>query len=131
MNAYIYRADLYCEKCATAIKTEIDNAPMRPLTYMDSEHFPQGPYPNGGGEADSPQHCGRCGLFLENPLTTDGEQYVLDTFSAYAHFGRGNRDVLREWYFHYEYLSGRLAEDDLNILAAMAITQSIIRRHNG
>lgn len=42
----------------------------------DSDDFPKGPYPEGGGEADTPQHCDSCHEFLENPLTSDGMAYV-------------------------------------------------------
>ena len=38
----------------------------------DTGDFPQGPFPDGGGEADSPQHCGKCGEFLKNALTDYG-----------------------------------------------------------
>ncbi len=47
-----------------------------PRDFDDSEQWPQGPYPDGGGEADCPQHCDCCGAFLENPLTDDGDSYV-------------------------------------------------------
>lgn len=33
---------------------------------------------DGGGEADTPQHCANCGVPLENPLTSDGVHYVLN-----------------------------------------------------
>ena len=66
MNAYVYRAALYCPDCA----------PRRTPDCDDSEHCPQGPYPDGAGEADSPQHCDSCNVFLENPLTSDGVEYV-------------------------------------------------------
>lgn len=42
----------------------------------DSDEFPKGPYLDGGGESDTPQHCGACHEFLENPLTDDGLEYV-------------------------------------------------------
>ena len=42
----------------------------------DSGEFPKGPYDNGGGESDCPQHCGACHEFLENPLTSDGLEYA-------------------------------------------------------
>lgn len=42
----------------------------------DSDKYPQGPYSDGGGEADSPRHCDHCSVFLENPLTEDGNAYV-------------------------------------------------------
>jgi hypothetical protein len=40
--------------------------------------LPKGPYPDGVGEADTPQHCDGCGEFLENPQTGDGLIYVED-----------------------------------------------------
>lgn len=69
MDAYIYQADIYCKDCANEIRK------IKSLGE-NSEDYPQGPFPDGGGEADSPQHCGDCGLFLENPLTEDGQDYV-------------------------------------------------------
>jgi hypothetical protein len=36
----------------------------------------EGSYADGGGEADTPQHCDGCGQFLQNPLTGDGRTYV-------------------------------------------------------
>lgn len=72
MNAYIYQAALLCESCATTAKWTL--APD-----ADSDRYPQGPYANGGGEADCPQHCDHCNLFLENPLTTDGMEYVRES----------------------------------------------------
>lgn len=66
MDAYIYRADIYCETCAAP------NLHPRRVLCGDSDCCPQGPYADGGGEADSPQHCGRCGTALDNPLTEWG-----------------------------------------------------------
>jgi hypothetical protein len=48
----------------------------------DSDEWPKGPYGNGGGESDCPQHCGDCHEFLENPLTPDGYQYVRENYCA-------------------------------------------------
>lgn len=79
MDAYIYKAALYCEECAEQIiqgifeKHGVDVGCRPP---EDSEQWPQGPYANGGGESDSPEHCDCCGVFLENSLTSDGEEYV-------------------------------------------------------
>jgi hypothetical protein len=58
---------------------------------------PDGPHLNGGGEADSPQHCDACGVFLENPLTTDGYRYVNEALIEHARDGDGNAEVLAEW----------------------------------
>jgi len=73
MQAYIFQADIYCAECAAAI--EIDRN-LIPIASNDSDVRPQGPYPDGGGEADCPQCCGACGVFLENPLTPEGDSYV-------------------------------------------------------
>ncbi len=45
----------------------------------DSDEWPKGPYGDGGGEADVPQHCGHCKEFLENPLTPEGMAYVRES----------------------------------------------------
>jgi hypothetical protein len=61
MDAWIYDGDIYCDDCKP------DGA--------------EGPYADGGGEADCPQHCGGCGMFLENPLTQDGYDYVREAIA--------------------------------------------------
>ena len=48
----------------------------------DSDEYPCGPYADGGGESDTPSHCGACGEFLENPLTSHGYEYVREVASA-------------------------------------------------
>jgi hypothetical protein len=77
MNAYVFQAALLCEDCGEQVK---QSKPFTgaPIDGRDSECWPQGPYSDGGGEADTPQHCDSCGVFLENPLTTDGLAYVAD-----------------------------------------------------
>lgn len=79
MDATVHDGDIYCEDCAS----EGDSL-----------------YPDGGGEADGPQHCGSgtscvnaekltwrgkrvgsCGAFLENPLTRDGVDYLCEMIS--------------------------------------------------
>jgi len=73
MQAYIYQAALLCEECAHDVKQHLQKAYDH---EWKSDVYPQGPYANGGGEADCPQHCDHCGVFLENPLTSDGMEYV-------------------------------------------------------
>jgi hypothetical protein len=80
-KAYIFQAALYCEHCGDGIKADLTAAGRVPATpddegSYDSDYFPKGPFPEGGGEADTPNHCDNCGLFLENPLTPDGGEYV-------------------------------------------------------
>lgn len=82
MKAYVFQAALICEACALDI-TEGPGKRVKPPhvdtddeSSYDSDEWPKGPYGEGGGEADSPQHCDMCGVFLENPLTPDGDAYV-------------------------------------------------------
>jgi len=96
MLVYIYAADIYCEQCGEAIRKRIEREGFAPANpdderSYDSDEFPKGPYCDGGGEADCPQHCGagpqcvnaiefddghKVGAWLENELTTDGAEYV-------------------------------------------------------
>jgi hypothetical protein len=93
---YMYNADLWCSECGRAIKKRIraeGHAPKTPSdeSSFDSDEYPKGPFSDGGGEADSPQHCGagedclepyvlkdgsKVGKFLGNDLTAEGEEYV-------------------------------------------------------
>lgn len=125
MNAYIFNADILCEPCGDHIRREIEARaidsfrerfptavidvcdpddiaaclgfdPQDESAY-DSEQYPKGPYGNGGGESDTPQHCGHCAVFLDNPLTDDGRQYVAEALVAFAIERRGNRATLYDW----------------------------------
>jgi hypothetical protein len=98
MDAYLYKAALWCGPCIIeALVAErkappgaIDLPPAEALEQIvsangytsesdyDSDDLPTGPYADGGGEADTPHHCDACGQFLENPLTSDGLIYVED-----------------------------------------------------
>lgn len=69
MKVYVFQAALLCNDCGVAAANGLEY-------NEDSDHFPNGPWPDGGGEADCPQHCDHCGVFLENPLTPDGDTYV-------------------------------------------------------
>jgi len=75
--------------------------------YWDSNEYPKGPYEYGGGEADYPQHCDGCGLFLENSLTEDGVYYVLRVLNRAVENGPPYRDHIVDWadeYRHYPLL---------------------------
>lgn len=109
MRAYIYNADLYCEECGDQIKHEITESGMAPKDpydeySYDSDDFPKGPFSDGGGEADHPQHCGNreCQVFLENPLTEDGHNYVLDCLLENKATGAGKDEILALWSNFYE-----------------------------
>jgi hypothetical protein len=88
MDVYLYQAALYCNECGCRIVSSLRKQGV--ADTGDSDDFPQGPFPDGGGEADSPQHCDsgamclqaedvgghHVGVFLENPLTSDGLAHV-------------------------------------------------------
>lgn len=104
MKAYIYAAALFCEACVASllgvgvdgIRSEIDKrrkAHGIPDGATDTDNVPDGPYSDGGGEADTPTHCDKCNTFLGNPLTADGYAYVRGAISD----GGGNPEVLAEW----------------------------------
>lgn len=96
MNVYMFNAALLCDECASELRAELgweniaDNG--------DSDTYPQGPYADGGGEADSPQHCDCCQLFLDNTLTREGEAYIQEA----ANCGK----IPAEWYTAYNYCLG-------------------------
>lgn len=79
--AYLFRAALLCPDCAAVVLAS-DARPGHVVdgdeSTWDSDEWPKGPFPDGGGEADTPQHCDSCGAFLNNPLTPDGVAYVRD-----------------------------------------------------
>ena len=117
MNAYIYQASLYCDSCAESIIAELRKKNIEDTG--DSNDWPQGPYQDGGGEADSPKHCGmgdmcanaldignvigiKVGCFLENPLTADGTSYVYNAVREHYMTGKGNAAVISEWKHYYD-----------------------------
>jgi len=108
MDAYIYQADLYCSECADAIKANVETAVNPCFDWEISDNYPQGPYPDGGGEADTPQHCGSCGKFLENPLTDAGREYVADLVEEFIDQHCHNQEhsmtgCLAQWIQFYGY----------------------------
>lgn len=92
MRAFVYQAALLCDTCAAVAMAELAGTPEE--GNEDSGHYPQGPYENGGGEADCPQHCDHCNVFLKNPLTGDGVAYVVERLSNNA---QGESGVMEEW----------------------------------
>ena len=87
MDAYIYQADLVCERCVhSVLHKEMQNP--------DESERPSGPYPDGGGESDSPQYCYYCRDFLENPLTSDGVRDLIARFADALGRGRVNGNLI-------------------------------------
>jgi hypothetical protein len=88
-EVFMFQAAFLCADCAAKIIDELDKTGQEDTGY--SKDYPQGPYENGGGESDSPNHCdsgigcvnaikvpgGRpIGCPLGNPLTSEGQRYV-------------------------------------------------------
>lgn len=130
MDCYIYQADIYCETCGEAIRSRLTAEGFAPEdpddeTTYDSGEYPKGPYPDAGGESDTPSHCGSgpdclaptmvggspVGQFLEGPLTSTGVAYVAELIhdgvvlyrgdGVVLYRGDGNRHVLRLWLDFY------------------------------
>ena len=115
MNVYIYDADIFCEQCGEEIRKWLTHDGFAPddssdeLSY-DSDEFPKGPYPDGGGEADTPQHCGSgetcynaielndgrpIGVLLNNDLTSEGVEYVREAM-------KDGNEVTNLWAEYYK-----------------------------
>ena len=116
MNVYIYQADLLCEECGAEVRKDREAEGFvidwDDESSYDSDDYPKGPYPDGGGEADCPQHCGNCHGFLENQLTSDGEDYVREAVTrnwGTSGITSGNSGVISEW---VEFYGIRPAEPD-------------------
>lgn len=112
MQVFVWQADLLCEDCGEAIRKQLTaegKAPADPddENSYDSDDFPKGPYPDGGGESDTPQHCGNgadcvnsadeTGIFLENPLTDAGRKYVREKVQE----DQGDGEVSSVWADYY------------------------------
>lgn len=97
MEAYIYQADIYCKKCAKKINRELGEKDRDLGIWTSSDEGPKGPYEDGGGESDCPQHCARCCIFLENPLTADGYKYVKDALFEAESNGEKIDGALKTW----------------------------------
>jgi hypothetical protein len=114
--AYIYNADIFCDDCGKFIRGTIEaegNAPNDPgdESSYDSDEYPK--YCDGSSESDCPEHCGagdtcfnaiefsdghKIGVWLENDLTTDGEEYTIEAVLE-------GGDVADLWREYYDYLS--------------------------
>lgn len=97
MEFYVYAADVWCTECAEKIKAESTNKPLQPEdeTSYDSDMYPKGPYSEE--ETDVPEHCAGCKVFLENPLTQAGYDYLREKVAEYVDNGHGMPDVINEW----------------------------------
>ena len=100
----VYREEI-CEQYGirpTARKVMPPDFDPSDESTFDSDYLPKGAYAGSGGEADSPQHCDGCKVFLENPLTEVGYQYVREcVWDRYFNPGRPQA-VVHIWEKFYE-----------------------------
>lgn len=66
----------------------------------DSDDFPKD-NSHCSSESDSPQHCGACGEFLENDLTTEGIDYVVSMLVDAYQSGKPISNTLKAYYSYY------------------------------
>lgn len=120
MDVFVYQSALLCSACGEKQRKHLDEAfaengatpvDVEDESSYDSDRYPKGPYSDGGGEADSPQHCDHCTVFLENPLTGDGQEYVISAWRDRIESGFGNPAVLLDWLDHYDWLWRDFKED--------------------
>ena len=118
---FMYQAALHCEDCGRAIKAQL---PITTVDSGDSDDYPQGPYSNAGGEADSLQYCDTCGTRLSNALTTDGvallqKQVIeamnnksIDGLAEWREAVTDNTEAAEvlEWWLVSDWLCGELRE---------------------
>ena len=93
---YAYNAALYCEDCGSDIIDHLEGLE----DTGDSGDYPQGF--SGHEEADCPQHCDACGVFLQNDLTSEGYEYVKERVREAVAKGKAT-DVLLEWICFYDF----------------------------
>ena len=92
MKIYMWNADLYCGPCGEAIAATLPAPTEWEREHPDSNSYPVG-YDSSEGESDTPDHCGKCQLFLERNLTEDGIEYVRD----YVDTLDGDTDITLLW----------------------------------
>ncbi len=101
-NAYIYQAETYCEDCIRKTYRDLHARGIIPKnredqSSYDSDFYPKGPFDDGGGEADSFNHCRICELFLGNPLTDDGIKYTIGYLQAFLDSQYNDPTALDQW----------------------------------
>jgi hypothetical protein len=106
-DVYMYAAALYCDDCGEAIRARLTAEGKAPAdaddeSSYDSDEFPKGPYSDGGGEADTAQHCDGCQAFLENALTGDGYADVKGRIEHALCAGEFDSIAVTEWLQFYD-----------------------------
>jgi hypothetical protein len=107
-QGFIYQAEMWCPTCAKEIAADIQKnypkqVPADPTDEYsyDSDSYPKGPFFEE--ESDAPEHCAGCHIFLENPLTTHGQEYMQSMVDEALAKGRGEEPHIKEWMDFYGY----------------------------
>ena len=100
MKIYMFDGDVYCKPCGEAIAATLPDPDAWEREHPDSNSYPIA-YDSSEGEADSPEHCGKCGLFLERNLTEDGVRYVKEIVSEDLETESEIVGIVKEWIDFY------------------------------
>ena len=92
MKIYMFDGDVYCKPCGEAIAATLPDPDAWEREHPDSNSYPVA-YDSSEGESDTPDHCGKCDLFLERNLTEDGVRYVQDYVDTLC----GDTDITLLW----------------------------------
>ena len=92
MKIYMFDGDVYCKPCGEAIAATLPDPDAWAREHPDSISYPIA-YDSSEGESDTPDHCGKCDLFLERNLTEDGVRYVQDYVDTLC----GDTDITLLW----------------------------------
>lgn len=121
MIGAIYAADMWCAGCADKIKDRLCSEGNAPADIDDARSYDSDVYPKDvdvSCESDTVQHCAagadcvdahefdddfKIGVWLENDLTSDGEDCVRDAVRAGREAVGGNV-VTELWAEYYGYL---------------------------
>ena len=97
--AYAYNCEIICDDCANKVMQELDCAGCD--DSGDTNEYPQ--Y-GGDGESDCPEHCGHCGEFIGNDLTSEGEDYVARAVAEDLLAGCKDTVACTVWMAYYHWI---------------------------
>ena len=100
MTIYMFQADVYCKPCGEAIAATLPDPDAWEREHPDSNSYPIA-YDSSEGEADSPEHCDKCSLFLERNLTEYGGRYVKEIVAEDLSTEDKIVGIVKEWIDFY------------------------------
>lgn len=119
---YIYKADVYCDDCGGMLRASLQSKPEDvPVDVLDHYSYDSDDYPKEADienkESDYPQHCAACHVFLQNPLTSEGYDYVKEKLNetGMQSIYQGNVSIsLKEWatWYNFTYWTAEDCADD-------------------